>query len=81
MDNKNLKIISWNKGVSSLLNKIEDIKIMLKTENCQIMSLNEANFSHNENQADIEIENYNCEWDNLRTIKKHQGQWYTLNKV
>ena len=71
MDNKNLKIISWNKGVSSLFNKLEDIKIMLRTENCQILSLDEANFSQNENPADIEIENYNCEWDNLRTLNKN----------
>ena len=33
MDNKNIKIISWNKGVSSLFNKLEDIKIMLKIKN------------------------------------------------
>ena len=64
--NRSLKIISWNKGNSYIKNSIDDIRQIILEQKPDILVLNELRFENDNHQAQVLIDGYTLEMDNLR---------------
>ena len=64
--NKNLKIMSWNKGNSYIKHSIEDIRDLIYNHKPDILVINELRLFEDEDISIASIKGYNLEVDNLR---------------
>ena len=60
-----IKIIAWNKGNASALNKKIEIDLILDTEKPEILFITECIFYYNEDINSIKHVNYNVELDKM----------------
>ena len=56
---KGIKICHWNKGGGFLCNKIEEIESLIEKERPHILGISEATLKSTDNEAEIQIQNYN----------------------
>ena len=64
-NNQTIKIMAWNKGLSTALNKKHDIHMILNNDKPEVLFLTEFNLDKNEDINLISHPNYNIELDNL----------------
>ena len=58
IDKTGIKILSWNKGSSHLINTIDNIKQLIQDEKPLILAIQEANILPGHNLDDLKIEDY-----------------------
>ena len=63
--NHNLTVLNWNKGSARLYNRINHLQHIIQKHKPHILAIHELNFQVNDDKADIAINGYNWEMDNL----------------
>ena len=60
---KGVTCIYWNKGPSLLCNKMQDIEEIIETHKPHILGLGEANFRHDHDEQDVQLQGYTLHLD------------------
>ena len=60
---KGITVVYWNKGPSFLHNKLLDIESLVGTHKPHILGLGEANFRHDHNLEDVQVQGYTLHID------------------